>query len=559
MAHIGAGISYVTTGDFRLNPEHPPLVKILAGLALLPLHPSVPTGSAAWREYNQWDFGRQFLFNNRVNPETLLRVARIPPMLIATLLVWWVTALALRWFGPFGAVLTGTVAAFDTTLLAHGHLVTTDIPFAISYLATIYTFVRFLEHRTRRTLLLAVASFAAAVLTKFSFTTLVVTLPLVAVLHRAHLRLRGAPTPTRMKVGWKTFGWFFFCTLFLVLAVYGFHAVRTKDDPRIAEVYRRQEFLLKSGQIANERPLTRALAYWTVPGAPLRRFFDRAETFAIPGYWFWRGLTSVSSHNYAGHGAYLLGMSSSVGWWYYFPIAFAVKTPSGTLLLFALVAVIAARGSLRAFRNRTMRRNLPRLPFIVLAFAAAPLVYFTLSLTSHINLGVRHLAPVYPFVWLGVGALALFKPIARRTLVLWRGTILLIAPTVVVTTLLTAPHFLSAFNTFVGGNRNGWRYLSDSNLDWGQDLGNLARELNRRGITQPYVDVSTGAPVGSYLPNTRPIPTDPIVATAPPPPGWYAASIGVLLDATHQLSWLRARTPEFTVGDSILVYRINAD
>lgn len=554
-AHIGASASYVATGDFRLNPEHPPLVKILAGLAMAPLRPSVPVNQPSWREYNEWDFGRQFLFDNRVAPERLLAAARIPVVLITLLLIASVTAVALRWFGPFGAVLTGLTAAFDPTILAHGHLVTTDVAGALGIFAAVLRFGRFLDAPSRRRALIALGWFAFAILTKFSTGILLLILPVMALARYLQLRAQGLRRPWPRHSVRRTVLLFLGGALAAILLATGFQTRRPIDDPRINQLYRERELIVAAG-IENARPDLRVLVRVSEPGTRTRGFLDALGRTPIPAYPYWRGMFSVISHSLGGHGAYLLGQSGNRGWWYYFPVAFAVKTPSGTLVLTGLLLLVATVRFAHALRAKAVKGRFAHFPIERLGAFLAPALYFGAALTSHLNLGVRHLAPVYPFLFLGIGSLAAFasrRGVAARW---WSVALLGIALTVPLTTALEAPHFLPAFNTFVGGSKNGSRYLADSNLDWAQDVRNAATVLAKRGIQADFVTVFTNVPVERYFPNARSVPTDEEIASGGEPPGWYVASFGALLDPDRKLRWLRGRTPAFTVGNSIGVFRL---
>lgn len=556
-AHVGSAASYVATGDFRLNPEHPPLVKILAGLAMAPLRPSVPVSQPSWRDYNEWDFGRQFLFGNRTSPENLLAAARVPVVLLTLLLIATVTVVAFRWFGYFGAALTAIVATFDTTLLAHGHLVTTDVPSALTIWASVHTFVRFLERPTRRRFTLASLVFVAAQLTKYSALFLWFALPALAVARYAQLRAGKQANAWPKRTVTRAVAAFVLGTFLLTLAAYGFETRRPVDDPRIPRLYTEREAIVRRGT-ENVRPDLRRAVELTEPGTWTRRVADWVARTPIPGYPYWRGLFAIASHNASGHGSYLLGQTSSRGWWYYFPVAFAVKTPSGTLVLMALLLLVGIAAAVRIARRRSLRHWLTHVPLLGVAYVLVPIAYFAWSLSSHINLGVRHLLPVYPFLFVGIGSLARVAPSAPRLARAWRGTLLAIALTVPLTTLLDAPHFLSAFNTFAGGSKNGTRYLSDSNVDWGQDVKNLARALRVRGLTAPFVTYFTTAPVERYIPGSRLIPRDPDIQRTGVLPGIYAISYNVLYDPTQEVQWLRNFRPVFSVGNSAAVYVIKS-
>jgi len=170
LAHIPAGYSYVTQFDMRLNPEHPPLIKDFAGLPLLAKVFSFPASARAWQDdiNGQWDFGRIFLYQSGNNADTILRLARLPMMLLTilfgSLFFWW----ARREFGEKIALLALFLFAFSPTLLAHGRYVTTDIAAAFGFFIGIATFLAFLKKPSFKTAFIAGIAFGVAQLLKFS-------------------------------------------------------------------------------------------------------------------------------------------------------------------------------------------------------------------------------------------------------------------------------------------------------------------------------------------------------------------------------------------------------
>ena len=99
LAHIPAAYSYVSLKDMRLNPEHPPLIKDLAGLPLLLFKPNFPTDTKAWKDEinGQWDQGAKFLYESGNDPDRILRYSRLPVMLLAVLFGW----LLYKWSVPY--------------------------------------------------------------------------------------------------------------------------------------------------------------------------------------------------------------------------------------------------------------------------------------------------------------------------------------------------------------------------------------------------------------------------------------------------------------------------
>jgi hypothetical protein len=185
--------------------------------------------------------------------------------------------------------------------------------------------------------------------------------------------------------------------------------------------------------------------------------------------------------NYAGtqiRSAYLLGSTNKHGWWYYFPLAMLFKTPLATLVAIAIALPVSIWVWIK--NGGTKRDFWP-----LLAVSTGPLVYAVVAMLEHINLGIRHALPVYPFIYVGLGltAAAAWKLRPKLTAVICG--ILLIGLSS--ETLAAYPNFIPFFNVAVGGSRGGLKLLSDSNIDWGQELIDLAKWQKQNPDRQLYL------------------------------------------------------------------------
>ncbi|MEZ5402897.1 MAG: glycosyltransferase family 39 protein [Bryobacteraceae bacterium] len=252
-----------------------------------------------------------------------------------------------------------------------------------------------------------------------------------------------------------------------------------------------------------------------------------------PGHPYLTGLRTLREHNEAGHSAYLLGSLVQGGRWQYFPIAFALKTPLATL---ALIAMAIATG-----------RRIPG-AWMLLAYPAA---YFAISMASNINIGVRHLLPVSPFLFVTIGAtFAIARPYLRYVAFAALAAIAMENARVF-------PDYLAFFNAAAGGKDAGPRYLLDSNLDWGQDVKKLARYLEANHVDRASVALFTNAPPAYYGIRAMDLPVIP--AELPATKGWIAISVTELHDVYRptqpRYTWLRTQRPTARIGGSIYVFR----
>ncbi|MDP3956454.1 MAG: glycosyltransferase family 39 protein, partial [bacterium] len=169
-AHIPAGYSYVKYFDYRLNHEHPPLVKALSGIPLLFLDLKFPIDNSAWTTdvNGQWSVGGKFFYEYGNNAEQIIFWARIGPILLTLLLIFFLYIFARQFLGPVWALLPTLLFGLSPNVLAHGHLVTTDIGAAFGVIFSFYFFFRCLKEPTKINITLAGLAFGVAELLKFS-------------------------------------------------------------------------------------------------------------------------------------------------------------------------------------------------------------------------------------------------------------------------------------------------------------------------------------------------------------------------------------------------------
>jgi hypothetical protein len=251
--------------------------------------------------------------------------------------------------------------------------------------------------------------------------------------------------------------------------------------------------------------------------------------------------------------AFLWGQHQSGGWWWYFPFAFAIKTPIPLIIGLVTVLILVLRGGWQRLREE-----------LVLWFF--PLVYVVTAIPSGLNIGYRHLMPAFPFAYVSIGRLgpALFQMHKSR----WRHIARLAAVALgvwyVVGTLQVYPFALAYFNEFVGGPRNGYRYLVDSNLDWGQSFKALKTFMDTASIKKVWLSYFTYVDPAVY--GVRYEPLYPAPDTAPimpgrfdPAPGIYAISATTLqgiMQFPDLYDWFRHQEPTAQPGYGLLVYQV---
>ncbi|MGA2328150.1 MAG: glycosyltransferase family 39 protein [Bryobacteraceae bacterium] len=516
--HLAAGYSYLKTGDYKLNREHPPLFKLLCALPLLALDPRLPLEDASWKEGDQVVFGDVFLYENRVPADRMLFVARSVTIAVTLALGLAVALWTRRKFGAAAAVGALWLYAFDPNLIAHGRYVTGDVMAAAFIFLACIAWARFVETKRWRDLAIAGVVLGLALLTKFSAVFL---LPVLAALYwfRRWQEGRGRLTVLHFAASVAVAG---AISVAMVGLAYGPETIRSFHATRLRRVVDRS----------------------TTVGIIMA---EVGKKLGLPAHPYLVGLHDFAVHDSIGHDAYLMGMRSHSGWWYYFPVAFAVKTPAAVLILMALCAGIGLVALARAGPRRWRIREVP---FEWMVLLLPPLVYFALCMRSHVNLGVRHILPVYPFLFIALAAALTRKAWGKRAL----GVLALV---LAVESVAIYPHYLAFFNGFAGGPDNGPHYLVDSNLDWGQDLNNLKKYLAAHDMKRLCICYFGRARLQYYKIDYLYLPTTAETAQREEMDCVAAISATQLEGAyvgRDRFAWLRARQPMAKIGYSIYLY-----
>jgi hypothetical protein len=256
-----------------------------------------------------------------------------------------------------------------------------------------------------------------------------------------------------------------------------------------------------------------------------------------------------------GRPAFFLGKYSHEGWWNYFLIVFLIKTPLCTIALVIASLALYKAGSVLRWRE--------------VVFLLAPVIlFFAVTSQSKLAIGVRHILPVYPFLFVLTARLATIR--LHRA---WLAPLLIGAPALLtaISSLRIAPHQLAYFNEIVGGPEQGYRYLSDSNVDWGQDLQGLKAYMEREQLPIIYLSYFGPAPPSYYGIRHQYVPGTGNLEWSPPgdkvPPGarrkLLAISVYNLQDVSTTdnplFRWLWTRQPVAKIGYSIFIYDLADD
>jgi len=501
--HIANGLYFLRKGDPGLIPAHPPLIEVLATLPLLTRRNLVvPSRDAASSTVSNLEFSDQLLWRLNQNGPSIVARARLPIIGLTLLLALTVYAWAREMFGPISGALALALLSFDPNILAHGKLATNDIGVTCFATLALYAFWRWTTEPTASRAVIAGLTLGLAQVSKFSALYLI---PVLIVIFATDRIWKSTTAASRLTA--KTT-----LAYLILIAVAAYFAI------------------------------------WLVYGfrvGPVRGYPLPARDYLI-------GLQAATTLIADGKDSFLLGAYSSTGWWYYFPVAFAVKTPLPTLILIGASFVFV-------YRRGTWRSTSPLLIPVV--------IYFAICLATPFDIGYRHLLPILPCLFIFTSQLALIDwktsrlgSVAVPAMIIW----------LTITSVVTFPHYLTFFNEIAGGPDNGYKILVDSNLDWGQELIGLREYMAQENISSVKLSYHGTADPNAYGVVYEPLPSYPYNQwtsdTVPdillnPPSGVYAISANNLQGLrfkNHDLyATFRQRKPDAIVGHSMFIYRIN--
>lgn len=515
IAHLTAGYAYWTTGDLRLQPENGNLPQRWAALPLLVRHPRFPpTTGEAWRDADVWRVGFDFFYTLGNNLARMLWDGRAMIALFGVALAAMVFVWSRALFGVEGAFLSLLLCVFSPNLLAHGGLITSDMAVTAGFCVATLACWRLAHRVTPARTLVAGAAVGALALAKFSA---VLFAPLLVAMVAVRLA-RAAPLPLRLGAArWRVRGWrrlVILLSAYSVVAALAVALIWAACDFRYAATPRTEaaglrfnaswsEVLLQhpspnpephpSGQPPADLNPGHLHAGW--PQRIVR--FARAHHLLPEPYLY--GLAYV--YRFSGwRPAFLAGHTETTGRWWFFPFAFLIKTPLPVFGLLALAAIALVTDSRRSsVGGAARRRRLYRMSPLFLLVG----VYGAFAVSSHLNIGLRHILPLYPALFVLAGAAVLL--VHRRPR--WVAALVVgLLAWFAAASWWIRPSYLAYFNELIGGPSQGYRYLVDSSLDWGQDLPGLKTWLARHAHPHEPVYLSyfgSGDPVYYGIHATR--------------------------------------------------------
>lgn len=547
--HVVAGYSYLTTGDYRINPEHPPLIKDLAALPLVLKH-SFTFPFDYWRANlnSQWELGSKFLYDSGNSPDEIFFLARLPIILLSLAFGYLVFIWAKDLYGEKAGLFALFLYVFDANIIAHSRFVTTDLGISFAIFLNLYFVWKFFREPVMKYFLLAGLTFGVVLITKFSAALLVPIYFLIFILEM--IKGRGGKAEDRkfsllfdksiIKRGLGNILSFTLIGIIGLVVMYLFYV------PHVMNMSSETAHALVAAELPNHS-LTPII----------ERLYDTPLMKPFAHYLL--GFSMVSGHVTGGHRVFFMGDVAN-GFRAYYVVAFLIKTAIPTLIfLFSMLFLM--------FRRNIKERNLDydKL-YLLIPFA----VFYGMALQGSINLGIRYLLPIFPFIFVFVSDFAnkvkfynfsslSFKDLRANAKNL---VFFVLLAWYVAGSLTTYPHYLAYFNESIGGPKNGAKYITDSNIDWGQDLKRLAKYVDDNNINSLAIDYFGSGRPSYYIPGSQ-----QWKGEMGKPRGYFAISVSTYSQVTSKFKdtgedvdpnyvWLRDEKPVATIGYSILVFNV---
>jgi hypothetical protein len=433
-------------GDFGLNPEHPPLVKFVATVPLLPMQLNVPELQDRPYRLQAVLGGRDFIFHN--DADKMVFRAQMAASVFTLLLLVIAFLAAREMFGTSAGFLALGLLVFDPTLLAHGALVTTDAAQTCFLLASIYAFYRYVRSPSAGRLAITALAAGLALASKHSA---VLVFPMLLILAGIEIfRRESADSGSQLSAGKRAARYatalviISLMSVTILWAAYGFR------------------YAARGNGLQLNPPMETQLA--KVPSSTQAKVLHEFARFhLLPEsyiYGFAHVLFSADDFN-----SYLFGKSYPHAVWFYFPVAMLVKSSLTFLILLAISVWVIVSGRLQKRRE-------------ALFLLIPPLVYLAASMKGGMNIGIRHILPVYIFLAILIaGAVSVLIRNSR-----WRYAVVLLLVFQAISVTRAFPDCIGYANEAFGGPKNAWRYVSDSSADWAQQLHAVKRYTDERHI-----------------------------------------------------------------------------
>jgi len=573
LAHIPAGYSYLTEKDYRLNPEHPPLVKDLAAIPLLFLDLNFPSNDTNWTQddgpppwWKQFNIGTEFLYRSGNNPQQIIFWARLPMLGLTILLGLFLFLWAKKYMGNWAGLGVLALFTFSPTFLAHGRLVATDIGAAFGVTIAMYYWLEFLKNPASKPKFIATTiAFGVAMLLKFTVAMLI---PFFGVITILYVLLHSPSHKIKQLVKYSVLSIVvgLAALVFIIAPVYQFHIWNYPPERQVRDT-------ISDMAPGNIQPYEEILAINPADSPILRPFAQ-----------YFRGVLMATQRGQFGNTTYFNDNIKAGAFLAYFPTIYLTKVP---LALHAL-SILALAGifwSLKTKLYRGLFRGITdwtKENFTIVALGLFILAYWFIALMGSLNIGIRHLLVIFPLLYILImwGTKGFITKIPTRKAK--RATIILVTVLFILyagSSIAAFPHYIPYYNELAGGTQNGYKIAVDSNYDWGQDFGRLVLFIEENNIQKIHLDYFGGENPEYWLGDTyvrlnpREIARDlskglALSEAGGGVEGWIAISLNQLMGGiakpvkefdqeTGFYNWILDYEPVARAGNSIFIYKID--
>lgn len=496
--HLIAGYIHLIKKDLDYKNNHPPLIRQLAALPLLFLDLKLPKDTDQWGEDIRQGYGKRFLYSPGNDADKIVFLGRLPIVFLSILLGLYVYIWTRDLYGQNAGLFSLFLYVFSPNIIAHSRLITTDLGSTCFIFIACYYFWKFLKEPSLSFMCLAGLTIGLALVSKFSALLL---FPIFFILLVANF--------TSLKI-----------------SVFKENLNDTKIEPK--------KFWLQRF----------AAISLIVIGMIFLIFQMQHDAFSkyIAGI---ERLMSIHFNHNRDYLNYLMGEFSQNTFWYYYIVAFLIKTPVPTLILFVLAFSLYRQSS-------TNRIN----EFFILL---PVIIFITASSFDGSNVGLRRILPIYPFLFVYIGILLQETKDIQFTFLTKKKLIMVLSTLMAwygISSMKTFPDYLTYFNDIVGGPKKGILYLDDSNIDWGQDLKRLKEFLDKREVNQIKLLYHGQADPDYYgIKYSKFTSEDDRFG---PRDGYYAISAHKLIRLITNPDWGQLGNPIGIVGNSIFVFKFSS-
>ena len=488
--HMVNGYTYLKTHDYRMSPANPPLIRQWMALPWLFIKPDLNLDKKSWREADSVPFGVEFFYkDNRQIANKLLYSSRFMILILGLLLGLVIYLWAKELYGDWGGVLSLVLYVSCPSFLAHSSIAHTDVGVALFCTLSAYFLWKFLESDKKRFLLIFSLVFGMACAAKYNALILGIFFLLTIL----------------AKKGFKEFGASTLLTVFVAFFVvwssyfFEFKPLLWEGVPRIEE---------KLGFIPS-------FLHWPAQNIPI----------PMPSYIL--GIAGIIRSHQSPYLHYAFGEWTTNSHWYFYLFSFAVKMTIPFLCFLIFRAI--------SFKYSSSKKGNENLVVLITTIA-----YFLMTFSDSTGVGVRYLFPIIPLLMVWAGGVVL----------LWKTldiVIILLAFSALISLFRNFPDCLSYFNSFVGGSKNGYKFVRGSDVDWGQGLKELKKFMDYTKIPEVTLRYFGTADPSFYGIKNRPFSDEEIIT---PSNRVYAISIFNL----EHIKWAKSRKPDALIKGSIFIY-----